>query len=57
MIFDNNPMNKANLFPSRAFESKKLTWKDKFRRDLFRQNLKQIELVHARKKKDMKDEE
>lgn len=36
MIFDNNPKNKANLFPARPLESKKLTWKDKFRRDLFR---------------------
>ena len=36
MIFDNNPKAKTNLFPVRAFESKKITWKDKFRRDLFR---------------------
>jgi len=36
MIFEKNPNNRGPTFKAKVFESKKLTWKDKFRRDLFR---------------------
>ena len=36
-------------------ESKRLTWKDKFKRDLMRENMNGVEKARANRKRDIKE--
>lgn len=57
MLFERTANSRENPFVLKTFEGKKLNWKEKFKRDLFRENLKFVETVKAMKKRDIKEEE
>lgn len=54
MLFrDYNP-RKENPLVMKETETRKLTWKDKFKRDLMRENFEAVEKARANKNKDIK---
>jgi hypothetical protein len=55
MIFEKSETQREGRYLPKAFETKKLTWKDKFKRELFRENLKQIQTAKARRKREIKE--
>ena len=54
MLFRDPCIKKENPLAMKDTETKKLTWKDKFKRDLMRENMTAVERAKANKKRDIK---